>query len=418
MNFITSLVEIRHTIRFAARNLKRNSRRSVATLMSIAFGFSALALFAGYTMDVYQGLRDQAVYGELLGHLTISRPEMAQEGHLHPEKYLLDADNISKIEAVIRQIAPEAKFAPRLEVTGMISNGQISTIFLAEGVEPTDMRALRGRFANASGTLDPDKPTGITVSRGLAALLALKEGDNVSLLGSTMRGQVNAIDEEIADTFDTGNAATNDKMMFMPLEQARALYDAKGRADRLTVVLPDVDQTDALAARISAALNAQGMKMSVQTWHKLSVFYRQVKGMLNMIFAFLFTIVLVISTMALANVISMNVVERTREIGTLRALGMQRGSIIRLFSTEVVTLVVFGCLVGLVLTFLLGWGINAANISYVPPNSTSAVPLTVGFDLSLMVIITLLLAVLGSLAAWLPARRAARQPIIDALGHV
>lgn len=418
MNFITSLVEIRHTIRFAARNLKRNSRRSVVTLMSIAFGFSALALFAGYTMDVYKGLRDQAVYGELLGHLTISRPEMAQEGHLHPEKYLLDADNISKIEAVIRQISPEAKFAPRLAVSGMVSNGQISTIFLAEGVEPTDMRALRRRFANASGTLDPDKPTGITVSRGLAALLALKEGDNVSLLGSTVRGQVNAIDEDIADTFDTGNAATNDKMMFMPLEQVRALYDAKGRADRLTVVLPDVDQTDDIAARISAALNAQGLKMNVQTWHELSVFYRQVKGMLNMIFAFLFTIVLVISTMALTNVISMNVVERTREIGTLRALGMQRASIIRLFSTEAVTLVVFGCLTGLMLTFVLGWSINAANISYVPPNSTSAVPLTVGFDLSLMIIITLLLAVLGSLAAWLPARRAAHQPIIDALGHV
>jgi len=418
MNSVATLMELRHTMLFAARNLKRNARRSVVTLMSIAFGFTALALFAGYTMDVYMGLRNQAVYGELLGHLTISRPDMAQEGYLHPEKYLLDADNIRKIEEVIRQISPEAKFAPRLAVSGMISNGKISTIFLAEGVAPTDMRALRGRFANASGTLDPDKPTGITVSRGLASLLGLKEGDNVSLLGSTVRGQVNAIDEEIVDTFDTGNAATNDKMIFMPLTQARALYDAEGRADRLTVMLPDAAQTDAITARIVTALNAQGLQMDVKPWYELSVFYRQVKGMLNMIFAFLFTIVLVTSTMALTNVISMNVVERTREIGTLRALGMQRGSIIRLFLTEVVIMVVSGCFIGLLLTLLLGWGINATNISYVPPNSTAAVPLTIGFDPSLMIVISLVLSVFGALAAWLPTHRAMHQPIIDALGHV
>lgn len=418
MNPAAILIEFRHTLSFAVRNLRRNARRSAVTLMSIAFGFTALALFAGYTMDTYRGLRDQAVYGELLGHLTISRPGTDQDGRLHPEKYLLDADNISKIESVIRQIAPEARFAPRLAVSGMISNGRISTIFLADGVSPMDMRALRGRLASASGTLDPDQPTGITVARDLAAMLDLKAGDNVSLLGSTMQGQVNAIDEDITDTFDTSNAATNDKMIFMPLEQVRALYNAKGQADRLTVVLPDVAQTDAVAARITSALKAQGMMMQVQTWHELSVFYRQVKSMLNMIFAFLFTIVVVISTMALTNVISMNVVERTREIGTLRALGMQRGSIVRLFSVEVIILIAFGCLTGLLLTLLLGWGINAANISYIPPNSTAAVPLTVGVDLSLMAIITLSLAVFGSLAAWLPAHRAARQPIIDALGHV
>jgi len=418
MNIIGIAFEIRHTMLFAARNLKRNLRRSLMTIMSIAFGFTALALFAGYTTDVYQGLRNQAVYGELLGHLTISRPGMAQEGRLNPEKYLLNAKSIKTIEDVVQHISPEAKFAPRLAVTGMISNGQISTIFISEGVDPADMRALRGSFASVSGTLDPNTPKGMTVSRGLAGLLGLKEGDNASLLSSTMRGQVNAIDADIIDTFDTGNAATNDKMLFMPLTQARALYNAEGYADRLTVVLPDISQTDAIAARITLELKAQGINMSVQSWHELSVFYSQVKGMFNMIFAFLFSIVLVISTMALTNVISMNVIERTREIGTLRALGMQRGSIIRLFSAEVVILVVIGCIVGFLLTLLLGWGINSANISYVPPNSTAAVPLTIGFDFGLMPFIVLLLALFGGLAAWFPTRRATHQPIVDALGHV
>jgi putative ABC transport system permease protein len=409
---------IGHTVGFAARNLLRNGRRTAVTVVSIAFGFTALGLFAGYTMNVYQGLRNQAVYGELLGHLTISKRGLQAEGRLHPEKYLFSADDLARISATVRQVAPQARFAPRLAVSGLISNGRVSTIFIAEGVAPADMHALRGPLANASGALDPAQPSGITVARGLAAMLGFKDGDDASLLSSTLRGQANAVDAQIVDSFATGNAGTNDKFMFMPLEQARALYDAAGRADRLTVVLPDVEQTDAERARIALALQPLGLDLEVKTWHELSSFYSQVKGLFDMIFAFLFTIVLVISVMALANVIGMNVVERTREIGALRALGMRRAGVTRLFLVEAMLLALIGCAGGLLLTLALRYGINVADITYIPPNATDKVPLTVGLNLPVIGAVAVLLAVLGAVAAWLPARRAARQPIIDALGHV
>jgi putative ABC transport system permease protein len=414
----TRWASMRHTAGFAARNLLRNGRRTAVTLVSIAFGFTALGLFAGYTMNVYLGLRNQAVYGELLGHLTISKRGLQTEGRLHPEKYLFSADDIARISATVRRVAPQASFAPRLAVSGLISNGRVSTIFIAEGVAAADMRALRGPLANASGALDPAQPSGITVARGLAAMLGFKEGDDASLLSSTLRGQANAVDAQIVDTFATGNAGTNDKLMFLPLEQARALYDAAGRADRLTVVLPDVEQTDAERARIAQALEPLGLDLEVKTWHELSAFYSQVKGLFDMIFAFLFAIVLVISVMALANVIGMNVVERTREIGALRALGMRRTGITRLFLAEALLLALLGCAAGLLLTLALRYGINAADITYIPPNATDKVPLTVGLNLRLIGIVAVMLALLGSIAAWLPARRAARQPIIEALGHV
>ncbi len=254
----------RHTTGFAARNLLRNGRRTAVTLVSIAFGFAALGLFAGYTMNVYLGLRNQAVYGELLGHLTISKRGLQTEGRLHPEKYLLSAADIARVSETVRRVAPQATFAPRLAVSGLISNGTVSTIFIAEGVAPGDMHALRGPLANASGALDPDKPAGVTVARGLAAMLGFKDGDDASLLSSTLRGQANAVDAQIVDSFATGNAGTNDKFMFIPLEQARALYDAGGRADRLTVVLPDVGQTDVERARIAQALEPLGLDLEVR----------------------------------------------------------------------------------------------------------------------------------------------------------
>ena len=60
----------------------------------------------------------------------------------------------------------------------------------------------------------------------------------------------------------------------------------------------------------------------------------------------------------------------------------------------------------------------AAGISYVPPNQTSPVPLLVDLDIPHILLTAMMMAAVGALAAWLPARRAARQPIIDALGHV
>ena len=114
----------------------------------------------------------------------------------------------------------------------------------------------------------------------------------------------------------------------------------------------------------------------------------------------------------------MTVVERTREIGTLRAIGLKRSGVVRLFTTESMLLTLIGCLLGLLITLTVRWGINLANISYIPPNSVAPVPLLVDMDIGRVSFTFILMSVVGTLAAYMPARRAARKDIIDALGHV
>ena len=137
-----------------------------------------------------------------------------------------------------------------------------------------------------------------------------------------------------------------------------------------------------------------------------------------MIFGFIFGIVLTVVIMSVANSMGMTVVERTREIGTLRAIGLRRAGVVRLFMGEAALLTLIGCITGLLLTVAVKYGIDAAGISYVPPNQTSPVPLLVDLDIPHILLTAMMMAAVGALAAWLPARRAARQPIIDALGHV
>lgn len=426
----------------AWRNLWRNRRRSLVTISSLAFGFAAIALFAGYTHATYQALANTAIHAEGIGHLTVNRKGWETQGKLQPEKFLLTAQDIATTRAIVEKVLPGATVIPRLSASGLLSNGRSSTIFIASGITAAGQRTLRGPFKDAPGALDNSKPSGVTLAQGLADVLGFQVGDSASVLSSTIHGQANAADIDVNDTVNTGNVSTNDKLMVMPLELAQSLMDAKGRAEVLTLLLPSrlsananmdaaeamrvaytqpapsESESNALRSLLNAQFKSAGLDMEVRTWQEMSAFYRQVKTLYDMIFALMLTVVLAIVVLSIANAMSMAVIERTREIGTLRAMGVRRFGIASLFVSEALMLVLVGTVAGLVLTGLARYGVNAADIRYVPPSSTSAVPVYIGFDLARTTLAGLVLSVLAVAAAFLPARRAAHHPIIESLGHV
>ncbi|MBI5625807.1 MAG: ABC transporter permease [Nitrosomonadales bacterium] len=420
---------MKNTFKLALRGLMRNRRRSLMTLLAIAFGFAAIALFAGYTHNIYDGMARGAIHSEMLGHLTLNKRGMRNEGKLNPEHYLLTANEVDTITRLLKDEPYVVMVAPRLALSGLVSNGRASTIFIAEGIEPVAMERLQkdvlterekksGLYENMKKQLDPAHPEVVELSAGLVEMLHLKVGGQAAVLVNTLTGQANAQDITVGHTFNTGNAGSNDKFAFVSLALARSLLDTEGRADRLTILLDDANQTDPMRERLLKKLYSAGFDVEIQTWEELSDFYNQVHGMFDMIFGFIFSIVLTVVVMSVANSMGMTVVERTREIGTLRAIGLKRSGVVRLFTTESMLLTLIGCIVGLLITLGVRWGINVANISYTPPNYASPVPLLVDMDAGRVAFTFVLMGVVGTMAAYLPARRAARKDIIDALGHV
>ncbi len=418
-----------NTTKLALRGLMRNRRRSLVTLLAIALGFAAICLFAGYTHNIYDGLSRQSIHGEMLGHLTVSRRGMSTEGKLDPERYLLRGDEVEAISALLEGEPHVSLVAPRLALSGLVSNGRASTIFIAEGIGAAAMQTLQkgllteeekelGIYDDAFKALDSARPEVALLSSGLAEMLHLKIGDTAPLLSNTLTGQVNALDIVLGDTFNTGSAGSNDKFAYLNLELAQQLYDTPGAADRLTVLLDDVAQTEPMRKLLQEKLNAAGYDVEIQTWQELSNFYRQVHNMFDMIFGFIFMIVLTVVVMSVANSMGMTVIERTREIGTLRAIGLKRFGVVKLFTMESLLLTLIGCASGLAITLSVRWTINTIGISYTPPDSAGEVPLLIDLDSDRILFTIVLMCVVGSLAAFMPARRAARQPIIDSLGHV
>ena len=407
-----------NVLELSVRNLLRNPRRTAVTALSLAVGFAAIALFAGYTATVYESLKSQAIYGELLGHLTIARPAYFEASRQEPARFLLGKEQVGSISSIVKSEFPGSTVAVRLGFSGLLSNGRASSIFVAESLDPEAMRALRGPRARASGGLDEKSPQGVTLSRGLAQILDLRDGSDGAVLVSTVTGQANASDVQIVDTFSTGNVATNDKFMFAPLSLAQSLMDVQGQADRVTVLLPEGTDVNTARHQLADRLAAKGDGLAVEVWQDLSIFYAQVKALFDRVFAFVLAIVLVIVAMSVANAMGMSVIERTREIGTLRAMGLRRSGVIRIFIAEALVLVSVGCLLGAVLTVGITYGVNQLEISYRPPNATDEVPLVIGFDLIKAGFGALALTCIGALASLFPARRAAAQPIVISLTHV
>lgn len=406
------------------RNIIKNGRRSLMTILAIAFGFGAINLFQGYVHSTYQGLAAAAIHGEGLGHLTIFKKGFLGQGKLHPEKFQFRKDEVKKISGIIRQDPQVELVTPRLSVSGIISNGKNSTIFIAQGLVPADDALIRGDRIKSSSFrgdyLSDQERSGIVVGADLAAMLDLEQGSEAVVLSNSYSGMANALDVKVRGIYNTGTAATNDKMVLMTLPHAQDLVDFRG-AERLVVLLKNDRNgahAQAAAQNMEKILSAAGFEVEIKTWSQLSVFYNQVKKMFDMIFLFIFSIVLVIVVMSVINTMSMTVMERTREIGTLRALGFKQYGVKFLFSTEGMLLGFLGSLVGILIFFGVYILITLTNPTYVPPASSNPVPLRVDLVWPSLIRNVVFMLILSMIAAFVPARRSARMSIVDALGHI
>jgi putative ABC transport system permease protein len=406
------------------RNIIKNGRRSLTTVLAIALGYAAINLFQGYVHSTYEGLTNAAIHGEGLGHVTIFKKGYLDQGKLHPEKFQFSKDEVERISLIVRKEADVQLVTPRLSVSGILSNGRNSTIFIAEGLAPADDKEIRGdlsQYASFSGTyLDDKERSGVVIGSELAAMLDLKVGSDAVILSNTYSGMANALDAKISGIYNTGNTATNDKMLLMTFRHSQDLMDFSG-AERLVVLLKNGQKGKNLTSvmdRLQKDIADAGFSVEMKTWNELSVFYKQVKNLFDMIFLFIFIIVLVIVVMSVVNTMSMSVMERTREIGTLRALGLKRFGVKALFATEGALLGFLGSMIGFIFFFLVYGIITAMHPTYAPPGSSNPVPLRVDLVWPILGRSVLSLSVLALIASYVPARRSAKMTIVDALGHI
>lgn len=409
------------------RNIANNKRRSFFTMAAIAFGFTAINTLGGFTGYVFRGLEDSYVYALGNGHLSVFKKGFLREGALNPGKYLLSGAEIQQILSVYDRDKRILLLSPGLNIMGLLNNGESSAIMTAEGRIPSAIEIIRAQGRGKIGKLKmyqgsdlgDDEPEHIGVAKGLAGKLGLQLNSAAMVLAPTVDGYMNALDATVVQHLDAAMELLDEVMMSVPLEFARKLYDTSG-GDRMIVLLSATgrEQMESIRVEMERELKRTGLDIEIRTWEELRPSYFRVREMFSVIFSFFFSVVTVIVGLSVINTVSTAVVERTREIGTLRALGLKRKGTIVIFGTESALLAVMGCALGVSLTILVWAGVQWSELTWIPPTIPKRVPLEIDLDPVLMVESLGALVMLSSLAAVIPARRAARMAITDALAHV
>lgn len=390
-------------------------------------GYAAVNVFGGFTAYIFKNLENSFVYAQANGHLTVFKKGFLTEGRIEPLKYLINRNEMEIIRRACRSIQQISLTTPQLQIMGLLSNGSVSTIFIGTGRIPSDTSKIQIRSGGilarmkhkfyTGRMLEDSILHGAGLSFGLADKLHLSIGSDAIAMAPTVDGRVNALDLEVFQTFSVPVEELNDKVVRTPLQFAQSLYDTDS-VDRMTILLRDDHHVALLKDKLQNELDQNNVNMEVKSWQELNPFYTKVKKMFDIIFIFIFIIVFVISVTSVVNTLSMSVIERTREIGTLRALGLKRGGIVRLFAMESAMLGLLGCALGLAMTAAIWSLIKIWQPHWIPPNIVVSIPLEVYLVPSYLSVTFLFLVFLSAAVAVFPARKAAGKSIVDALGHV
>jgi len=406
--------------RLALRNVLRQRRRTVLTLLVLVAGYVALALAGGFMAQTFQGLADGAIRGGI-GHVQIlpAGGLDADEGQ-SLEHALPDGEALA---ARLRQDPAVAEVLPRIEFMGLASNGTRSVAFLGTAVDvEREPRFMAVAERLAAGAKAPGGASSrwlrsgpeVVLGIGLAKTLGIAVGDSLTLMSTTSDGALNAVDVEVVGFQDLGLKELNDRSLWVGLDTGDLLMNAGGARSRLSVVLKRPAEAGKEVARLATLAGAEA-----RPWFELASFYRQVKLLYYAIFGFMGLVLALVVLLATANTLLMSVMERLRELGTLRALGMQPGSLLMLLQWEGALLGLGGSLLGLALTLVLRAGLNALHLQLPAPPGTSH-----GYELDIhLVPLVYLGAFLGlqaviQVSAFFPGLKAARIRITEALRHV
>jgi putative ABC transport system permease protein len=411
--------------RLAWRNVRRNRRRTGLTLLVIIAGTMALCLSGGFMAQTFQGLADAAIRGGL-GHVQLMHPK-ALEGDEGQSLEFALADG-EALAARLRQDPAVLEVLPRIQVMGLLSNGPKSVAFLGTAVDPEreakHMAVLeqvrdgaKGKGGDGSRWLSADPAAReVLLGAGLARSLGVAAGQSITLMSTTKDGALNAVDVEVAGLQDFGFKELNDRFLTLSLATAEVLVDAGGARSRLSVMLKQPARAEVEAPRL-AALAGGGAAAS--PWQALASFYQQVKLLYLAIFGFMGLVLFLVVLLATANTLLMSVMERLREFGTLRAVGLQPGQLLALLQWEGAILGALGSFLGILLTLLLRAAVNALHLQLPPPPGTSH-----GYELNIHFVPGVYLAVFVGLqltlqlSALFPGLKAAKLRIVEALRHV
>jgi len=449
-----------NSLRIAYRNAFRNKRRTFLSILAIAIGGFASLTIGSFVNSINQGIQTQTARDS--GHIHIHKKGYFDFGLGKVEKYTI-AD-YEKVMATIKQSFIFDKISvmtPILSISGIAGNysKNASQTFIGVGQRYEDQLKMQiwdgyGIEMPAPDTPIAAKSSNAYIGRGLAINLNLcaslkiegcieekivqntnpidedltdfleeeKTSDEarVSLLVASSHGAPNIANIKVDAVWAKTQKNLDDMFIALPLKEAQVLLygEENKKASAINIQLKSYDDLAAMMSALKVLFKDNGLDLEVIDLQTFNPEVQKVIGIFAVIFGFVSIIIGLIVVFTISNTMTMSIMERFNEIGTLRSMGLRRSMIRRYFVLEGSIIGIVGATLGVVLAYIVTTIINKVGLMWSPPNTAVETQLVLSMDsIAMVVFVWLFLIVVSTVSSLLPSIRASKMEIVDALRY-
>lgn len=404
-------------VKIAARGIGRNPQRTALTIAASAFGVGAFVFLSGFVDGYLEQLVENST-GYVTGHVQVQHPRFRTEAD--PAHSLADAEGLL---ARLRALPQVRAAAPRIQAMALANSAAQSQNLTLVGIDPVAERGVTfmHRAIRQGRMLEPGGDRDIVLGDRLAEKLGLRLGEKVVVMGQAADGSVGSAAYRVAGLFDTGSDSFDAMLGYVTLRAAQAQFGMEGRVSLVALRLADRRRLEEARAAAQALL-PPGAATAV-TWRSLLPEVDQMIEYVRVVLGLITAIVLAVVAIGVMNTLLMSVMERTRELGIMMALGTRPRAIVLLVLYESLVLAGAGILAGIALgvpliEYLGARGLDlsryAQGLQSIPGLTGIIHPVFVPANLLRPVVLLLALSVV---AALYPAWRAARLQPAAAIRH-
>lgn len=352
--------------KLAYRNFFRNTRRSIISGISVALAITAIIFARSYIGGIVQNMSGNVVR-LISGHITITTKEYERRERMIPLSESIELSDefyASLPKDDIELITPRIRFGV------LLGEDELSIPALGYAIDPEKERNIAGLQKRlVDGTYIESGERAAILGSGLAARLGMAIGDTLTVITRTAYDSPTGMNLVIKGTFRTGIGGMDRSIFYIPLDVGQALLDLEGRTTEVIILVKDPGKAVQVARSIKL-----GNDYSVVPFQYNPVL--RYVNMAELIYSVFYLVVLLVACSAIANTMLMIVFERTKEIGMMKALGLNNLSIVGLLTIEAGIIGIVGSFLGSVVGTILSYWLkyNGIDISMVSSTASADMP--------------------------------------------
>jgi putative ABC transport system permease protein len=398
----------------ALRNVFRNRRRTVFSLTVIVIGFVVLVAVLGFVEEALRSTK--ASLAEETGAVQVAN-EGLFENTSSGYDYLIPPEQLDRVVAEVSGMSGVIGVAWQLNFAGLVGDESGSTLILGRGLVPCSDVQSYECIVTSGDSLQESSDREVLLGRALARKLGVNPGDRINIATGTVTGNFNAATVTVAGEITYALEELEGQLGLFPISFVQRLLKTDG-VERILIGLQDLEQARIFADTLQRKLDRAGIPLVTRTWQDLNSSYDSIQSFYSAFSGLAVLGIAVLVFFSVLEVLTISFLERSREIGTLRAFGTSRERIFVSFLLEGAFLGLIGAGLGAVISVVLAMIFNAVGFTWTPPGA--AIPQAIQLALTPSVIGVPILVVLISTAmsSLFPSWRNARVEIVKALHTV